>query len=177
MKRIVSLAALALMALPATAAGDDVQKVEKPIRVLLGIFEPTAGGMSTALNIGVGYDFLKSKDKAPLIYSIFIDRSSRRETFDIGEGGTIRRDVSRLGIGLTARLLTSSANDKARSYFGAGIGSYTFKNGASKSKFGGKVFVGHELNNGLFVEADYTLLSKINGTDPGGIGLRAGLRF
>lgn len=124
----------------------------------------------------MGYDFLKSNAKAPVIYSVYVDRSSRRETVDVGET-PVRREISRLGIGVSARLLTNSANEEAHTYFGAGIGSYTFKNGASTSQFGGKVFVGHELGGGLFAEADYTFISKVNGVDPGGWGVRAGFRF
>lgn len=46
MKHMISLAALALLALPATAAPDDAHAVMKPIRVLVGIFEPNARGAS-----------------------------------------------------------------------------------------------------------------------------------
>jgi hypothetical protein len=174
--RFVLLAPLCVLAAPSLAAYGDMQSTEKPIRILVGVFQPTAHGAKSALNLGIGYDFLKSKDKAPLIYNLYVDYNSRRMNVAVGEG-TERRDVSRTGIGVSARLLTHSADNEARSYYGAGVGSYTVKNGTSKSNFGAKAFVGHELNSGIFAEADYTLISKVNGTDPSGWSLRAGFRF
>lgn len=176
MERIHLLTALMVLAAPAMAADTDVRPTEKPIRVLVGLFQPTAGGAKSALHLGLGYDFLKSKDKAPTIYNVYVDYNSRRVTVPVGEG-TERRDVSRTGIGVSARFLTDSANNAARSYYGAGIGSYTVKNGTSKSNLGGKAFVGHELNSGVFAEADYTFIAKVNGTDPSGWSARVGFRF
>lgn len=176
MKRMILLAALSLLGLPAIAGDADVRSTEKPIRVLIGIFQPTAHGARSALNLGVGYDVLKSKDKAPIIYNLYVDYSSRRETVGVGESPE-RRDVSRTGVGVSVRLMTDSANNRARSYYGAGVGSYTVKSGVSKSNLGGKAFAGHEHNSGVFVEADYTLIAKVNGTDPSGWSVRAGYRF
>ena len=189
MNRLVSLVALSALALPAMAQGNDVKAVVKPIRVLAGIFNANKGSEKVGVNVGVSYDFMKSTSSMPAIYSVYVDYNERDDvSFGSTEGSQgerqgrdidlgVERKLSRTGIGVAARFLTSSADDAAHAYYGAGIGSYSVKFRGTDSKIGGKIFGGYELNNGWFGELDYTLIPKINGIDVSGLGLRAGYRF
>ncbi len=149
-------------------AADDTMKVEKPIRVLAGIFNASSGTNKSRTALGVGYDFMKSSATKPTVYGVFVDFNSKKVA-----GVT----TSLTGVGVSGRFYLESANESGKPYALAGIGSYTFKAGTSQSKLGGKVGIGYELNNGFLGELDYTTAQKIGGNDPGGINIRVGYRF
>ena len=44
-------------------------------------------------------------------------------------------------------------------------------------RLGGKAFIGYERKEGVFVEAGYTLVPKINQLNASGLGLSLGYRF
>lgn len=149
-------------------AADDTLKVEKPIRVLAGIFNASSGTNKSRTAFGVGYDFMKSSATNPTVYGVFLDFNSKK---------TAGVTTSLTGIGVSGRFYLESANAAGKPYATAGLGSYTFKSGTSQSKLGGKVGIGYELNNGFLGELDYTTAQKIRGNDPGGINFRIGYRF
>ncbi|WP_309709241.1 hypothetical protein [Armatimonas sp.] len=160
---------MALLAPTASAlAADDTMKVEKPIRVLAGIFSSTNGTNKQRTAIGVGYDFMKTSATNPTVYSVFIDTNSKKT------GGVT---TSLTGVGVSGRFYLESANAAGKPYATVGVGSYTFKSGASKSVIGGKLGIGYELNNGWLGELDYTTTQKVGSKDAGGMGFRIGYRF
>ena len=165
------------------AHAQDTQKVQKPFAVKLGGFFPTDGDIkdsigSTFFYAGLSYDVAKSKATNPALYQVYFDYATKKK-----DGLEFRV----LGIGPAVKFLLAPATAKAQPFVGAGIGYYNAKisaslgNGVSvsesKSRFGGKVFAGYQLKGGFFGEADYTYVSEIEGTKPGGFGLRAGYRF
>jgi hypothetical protein len=156
--------ALALMAGAAWAAGDEVRP--RPYRVSIGTYDAKTGGSRSSFN--VSYDLALKKQDSKASYSVYFDSNSKRRN-----GVT----TSLSGLGVSLRL--DSRDDKADGgvYRGAGLGLYTIKAGASRSRMGGKVFVGYERKEGYFAEAGYTLVPKINSVDASGPGLALGYRF
>lgn len=192
-KNRLAFAAVAALALGITGLGagssahaQDTLKVQKPFSVKLGVFLPTDGDIkdvfgSTWFSGGLSYDFAKSKSTSPVLYQLYFDYTERKKTYD-GVDVTGRL----LGVGPAAKFLLGSATSEAQPYVGIGIGYYDTKIAASdggvtisrsEGRFGGKLFAGYQLKSGFFGEADYTYVSEIDGTQPGGVGLRLGYRF
>lgn len=163
---VLGMAVLAPMG--SALAADDPMKVEKPIRVLAGIFNATNGTNKSRTAIGVGYDFMKSAATNPTVYGIYLDYNGKK---------TAGVTTSLTGVGVSGRFYLESANAAGKPYATLGVGSYTLKSGASQSKLGGKLGLGYELNNGWLGEIDYTTLQKIGGVDAGGTNFRIGYRF
>lgn len=149
-------------------AADDAMKVEKPIRVLAGLFNASNGTDKSRTALGIGYDFTKSAATNPTVYGIYVDYAGKK---------IAGVNTSLTGVGVSGRFYLESANASGKPYGLVGLGSYTFKSGASQSKLGGKLGIGYELNNGFLGEIDYTTTQKIGGKDPGGTNLRIGYRF
>jgi Outer membrane protein beta-barrel domain len=173
---------IALLAPVSSAlAADDAMKVEKPIRILAGIFSASEGTSKQRTAIGVGYDFMKTSASNPTVYGVFVDYNSKKS------GGLT---TSMTGIGVSGRFYLDSANAAGKSYALVGFGSFSLKSQArttvgtsttitsnTTSKLGGKVGFGYELNNGFLLEADYNIIQKINSVDPSGFNIRLGYRF
>lgn len=188
--RIATTIALGVALLAPTVsalAADDTLKVEKPIRVLAGIFSASNGTNKQRTAFGLGYDISKSTATNPSIYGVFLDYNSKKS------GGVT---TSLTGVGVSGRFYLDSANAAGKSYALAGVGSFSLKmptgtsaaassraegtttsGSTTASKLGGKLGIGYELNNGFLGEVDYTMIQKISGTDPGGINIRVGYRF
>jgi len=167
LKRL-TFTALCLAIAGAAFAADDALQVEKPIRVLGGIFSPASGGGGSRTSLGVGYDFSKSTAKNPSVYGVYLDYNSKKSA-----GVT----TSLTGIGVSSRFYLDSANKAGKPYASVGVGSYTFKSGASSSKLGAKLELGYELNDGFLVSLDYTASQKVAGKNTGGTNFRIGYRF
>jgi hypothetical protein len=122
--------------------------------------------------VGVDYALAKTADENPSLPSIYADFN----------GGTRNGyHVDTTGVGVAVRSLTQSA-DKVAPYIGAGVGAYYLtgsKAGSSKNSFGvgGKIFAGVDVGGGFFVEGNYQFIQSVNGINPSGFGLQAGLRF
>ena len=182
---ILALGVAMLAPLGSARAADDTLKVEKPIRVLAGIFNATNGTSKSRTAIGVGYDFTKSTATNPSVYGVYLDYNSKK---------TSGLTSSLTGIGVSGRFYLESANAAGKPYALVGIGSYSLKGQISStaqassratatttttttSKLGGKLGIGYELNNGFLGEIDYTTTQKIGGKDAGGTNIRIGYRF
>jgi hypothetical protein len=181
---VLTLGVALLVPTASSLAADDTMKVEKPIRVLAGIFSSTNGTNKQRTAIGVGYDLNKTSATNPTVYGIYLDYNSKKSN-----GLT----TSLTGIGVSGRFYLESANAAGKPYATVGIGSYSLKassattNGSSSratatttstaSKLGGKLGIGYELNNGWLGEVDYTTTQKIGGQDAGGTNIRIGYRF
>jgi Outer membrane protein beta-barrel domain len=165
---ILALGVAVLAPLGSAFAADDTLKVEKPIRVLAGIFNATSGTNKSRTSLGVGYDFTKSAATNPSVYGVYLDYNGKK---------TAGVTTSLTGVGVSGRFYLESANAAGKPYALVGLGSYTLKSGASQSKLGGKLGIGYELNNGWLGEIDYTTVQKIGGVDAGGTNIRLGYRF
>lgn len=165
---MIALGVAVLAPMGSALAADDTMKVEKPIRVLAGVFNATNGTNKSRTSLGIGYDFMKSAATNPSVYGIFVDFNSRK---------TAGVTTSLTGVGVSGRFYLESANAAGKPYATLGVGSYTIKSGASQSKLGGKLGLGYELNNGFLGELDYTTTQKVGGKDAGGVNFRIGYRF
>jgi hypothetical protein len=169
MRTPLAVMALAVLA-GAAMAGDDVKP--RPYRVSLGTYDAKTGGSRSALS--VSYDLAmptsgkKETHSGYSSYSLYFDSNSKK-----------RNGVSSSLSGLGVALRLDGRPEKADGgiYRGVGVGLYTIKAGASRSRLGGKAFVGYERKEGVFVEAGYTFVPKINGVDASGLGLALGYRF
>ncbi|WP_395094135.1 hypothetical protein [Armatimonas sp.] len=165
---LLTLGVTMLAPLGSAYAADDVKVVEKPIRVLAGIFSAASGANKQRTAIGVGYDFMKTAATNPTVYGVFLDYNSKKVA-----GVT----TSLTGVGISGRFYLESANAAGKPYATLGVGSYTLKAGTSQSKIGGKLGIGYELNNGWLGELSSTMIQKIGGKDPGGVTFGIGYRF
>jgi hypothetical protein len=161
----IQLLAVALALVAGAAMADDEVK-PRPYRVSLGNYDAKTGGSRGSFN--VSYDLALKKQSIGSNYSIYFDSNSKRRN-----GVT----SSLTGLGISLRLNNNNPKADGGVYRGAGLGLYTIKAGASRSRMGGKLFVGYERKEGVFAEAGYTLVPKINGVDASGLGLSLGYRF
>ena len=165
--RTILLGAAALALAGAARAEEPIKP--KLFRVSLGTYQARSGGARSTLNLGYDLPPLeKGKKKSPLVYSAYLDTNSKKS------GGVTH---SLTGIGLAARSEGSGKKADGTLYKGAGVGLYTVKAGTSRSRLGGKLFLGYERKEGVFAEAGYTLVPKVSGYDASGFGLGIGYRF
>jgi opacity protein-like surface antigen len=165
-------------------------KVEKPWRIKIGAFFPTDGDVkdaigSTFLSYGVSYDFFKTNVANPITVGAYIDGATNsKKNFGVTDRLTY------WGIGPVGRYYFTPVTSPVRIYGGAGVGAYfidlkssvsvdgvTYSASDNKDRFGGKLLAGVESGQGLFGELDYTFISKIEDTNPGGWNLGVGYRF
>lgn len=158
----IQLAMIALaMAAGAAFAQDDVRP--RPYRLSVGTYDANTGGSRRSFNFS--YD-LAFKKPTQGFYSVYVDTNSKRRN-----GVT----NSLTGVGVSLRL--ENAGTDGHFYRGVGLGLYTIKAGATRSRMGGKLFVGYERKEGVFAEAGYTLIPKVSGVNASGLGLSLGYRF
>lgn len=199
---VVAAAAAALVtSFGATSArADDTTKVVKPFAIRLGGEFVSDGDTkdffgSSHFNVGVSYDFLKTKATQPIIVSGYGDyffESKKTNSFPLveDEGGLVdvTSKASAWGVGVSARSLFGKAGASIVPYAGLGLGVYStmFKstsadpdsNGSeTKTSVGGKIFVGVESNSGLFGEVNYHFLPKDGDANISGPGVAVGFRF
>jgi hypothetical protein len=162
----IHLVMLALAMLSGAALADDEVK-PRPYRASLGTYDASTGGSRSSFN--VSYDLaLPGKKDTRASYSLYLDTNSKR---------TAGVTSSLTGFGLSMRLDSTAPKADGGLYRGVGVGLYTIKAGASRSRLGGKAFIGYERKEGVFVEAGYTLVPKINQFNASGLGLSLGYRF
>ena len=70
---LLTLGLAALAPMGTALAADDALPVEKPIRILGGIFSAKSGTNKQRTAFGVGYDFTKSTATKPSVYGVFLD--------------------------------------------------------------------------------------------------------
>ena len=140
--------------------------VQHPFRIKLGAAFGSSGELKSSFFAGASYDFNKTTSTSPTVYEAYLDYYGK-DRFNV------------TGIGVAARFNLASAFASSQPYAGVGLGFYdTHVSGSgNKGNFGGKIFAGYQLNQGLFAEADYSVTSKNNGTNPNAFGLRLGYRF
>lgn len=183
---LLTLGLAALAPMGTALAADDALPVEKPIRILGGIFSAKSGTNKQRTAFGVGYDFTKSTATKPSVYGVFLDYNSKKS------GGLTS---SMTGVGVSGRFYLESANAAGKPYATVGIGSFSVKSqtatstqsssraaavattSTTASKIGGKLGIGYELNNGWLGEIDTTMIQKVGGVDAGGVNVRIGYRF
>ncbi|MGC4046867.1 MAG: hypothetical protein QM758_23985 [Armatimonas sp.] len=159
----IALVTLAMTA-GAVMAQDDVRP--RPYRLSVGTYDASTGGSRTSFN--GSYDLALKSQKSSAKYSVYVDTNSKRRN-----GVT----NSLTGFGASIRLEDNDGKSGGHLYRGAGLGLYTIKAGATRSRMGGKLFVGYERKEGVFAEADYTLIPKVSGVNASGLGLSLGYRF
>lgn len=163
----IALASAAVMAPRAAhAQTNTLQPVQRPISVKAGLGFPTDGDTDAVFKAGATYDFTKSAATQPTLFNVYADYQGKGSQHYFGGG-----------VGMKYIIGTPLAPSVP--YVGAGLGIYgTHVAGSSdKTSLGGKVLAGYQFNGGYFAEADYTILSKNNGVNPGGFGLALGYRF
>jgi len=139
------------------------ENVEKPIRIKIGTLIPFDDLGENLFTVGASYDFGKSASATPTVYSAYLDA---------GFGGSDNRII---GLGGSFRYYFTPVLAVTRFYGGAGLGAYfTDLGGETDTRFGGKVFLGAEFNQGFFGEVDVTFPGLDKQT---GLGLSAGYRF
>lgn len=152
----------------------DQVTVQRPLRVLAGVLRPTDGSANTNASFGVSYDFKKSTSKLPTITGAFLDYSWRDRLVSIGAG---RDSVRRIGVGAQVRAYISSPVSSDRFYYGGGLGYYSLQSGGSSGRFGAKLLVGYERNDGWALEYDVTSINEAQGMNFSGSQLRVAYRF
>ena len=148
--------------------------VQRPLRVLAGVLRPTDGSANTNASFGVSYDFKKSTAKLPTITGAFLDYSWRDRLVSIGAG---RDSVRRIGVGAQVRTYISSPVSSDRFYYGGGLGYYSLQSGGTSGRFGAKLLVGYERNDGWALEYDVTSINEAQGMNFSGSQLRVAYRF
>lgn len=166
-KFVVGMAAAAVFTGLAPAAQAQVpaptEVVEKPIRIKIGTLIPFDDLGENLFTVGASYDFGKSASSTPTVYSAYLDA---------GFGGNDSRIV---GLGGSFRYYFTPVLAVTRFYGGAGVGAYfTDLGGETDTRFGGKVFLGAEFNQGFFGEVDVTFPGLEKQT---ALGLSGGFRF
>ncbi|MBB6050785.1 hypothetical protein [Armatimonas rosea] len=165
---------LALTSVIATSQAQEVMlSAEKPFRIAIGTYNPMGSTIRQAMGatlpmLSLSYDAGKSTAEKPMIYGVYFDFAQNRHA------GT---NNSVTALGFSARYLSRAPVSKARSFVGAGIGSYNIKIGDSNSKVGGKLFGGYELNDGFYAEVAYHIINKVHGDDPSAAAISIGRRF
>jgi hypothetical protein len=152
----------------------DQVTVQRPLRVVVGVLRPTDGSAKTNASFGVSYDFKKSTSKLPTIMGAYLDYSWRDRLVSIGAG---RDSVRRIGVGAQVRSYVSSPVSSDRFYYGGGLGFYSLQSGGSSGRFGAKLLVGYERNDGWGLEYDVTSISEAQGMNFSGSQLRLAYRF
>jgi hypothetical protein len=182
---------------PAAHAQTDTMKVERPFRIKVGGYFPNDGDVKDSfgknfVTAGLAYDFAKTKATTPVIFSGYFDyvfEKSRTEN-------NVEGKLSNFGVGVAARFLfTPPTAPTGQPYAELGLGYYNVMaklrgtvNGVNidedenTGRFGGKVALGYQLNNGLFGEFEYTLIDKVrllgsDNFDPSGFKASIGYRF
>lgn len=155
--------AVAAFALAGMARADEPVK-PKPFRASLGTYSANDGGSRNAIDLSYDLPAMKGAKPSNLLYSAYLNTNSNKK------GGVTN---SLTGIGLGVRQKSSAAGF----YPGAGVGLYTIKAGATRSRLGGKVLYGYERKEGVFAEASYNVIPKVSGYDASGVGLAVGYRF
>jgi hypothetical protein len=158
---------VAALALAGVARADEPVK-PKLFRASLGTYSAKDGGSRSSLNFGYDLPPMKGQKPTNLLYSAYLDTNS-------GKKGGVTHSLT--GIGLAVRSEGAMKKADGSLYKGAGVGLYTIKAGTSRSRLGGKLFVGYERKEGVFAEASYNLIPKVSGYDASGIGLDIGYRF
>lgn len=153
--------------------------VQKPVSIKIGAFFPTDSNArdavgNTWLTAGADYAFRKTDAAAPVLPLVYVDYAGKNKN-----GITL----STVGVGVGVRAYGNRATTtQVVPFYGAGIGAY-FLHGSgggtseNKTRLGGKVNAGVELNSGPFLEAAYTLTGKVQGDDLNGISVSIGDRF
>jgi outer membrane protein W len=151
-----------------------------PWRVQAGGFFPSNGTIrnltdNTQLDAGFSYDIQKSQSNP---YGIYANIDTVKK-----HGYTL----SAVAVGLDVRNYLSNAKNDVQPYIGLGVGGYNIYSDTSSShndlKFGGKVSVGIESKQGVYLEAGYTgiakahLVGQAKTLDPGGVSVDLGYKF
>lgn len=173
-------------------------RVQKPFRIQLGAYFPTDSNVkdavgSTMFQYGLSYDFAKTQATNPVTFNAYIDGALRTGDETIG-GQNFDTEFTLTGFGVGLRSYFTPATAGTRLYGGAGIGAYSARVKASRTennvtvsasesstKFGGKLLVGGEINQGFLAELSYTFVDKVSlggeNYNPSGVGLTIGYRF
>jgi hypothetical protein len=64
-----------------------------------------------------------------------------------------------------------------RFYYGGGLGYYSLQSGGSSGRFGAKLLVGYERNDGWALEYDVTSINEAQGMNFSGSQFRVAYRF
>jgi len=149
----------------------DLLSGKKPFRLKIGGYFPTSGNTKSDFgkNLVAGGLSYRPLKLIPLdLYTDYTEASKNGNKLQIFDFGVSTRH-SLLPISLPI----------GGPYIEGGLGYYNVKvgGGGTKSRIGGKVALGYESPIGIFGEAEYDIITKVNGYDPSGYRLNIGYRF
>lgn len=162
------------------AAPADKPAPVKTLRASIGVFYPHGDTDRERTTWNISYPTKLHLGILPAEPRLYVD-STRKKTIVPVTSTTNTVTVTTLqGIGLSW-MGHGLGVTGSHSYTFSGLGLYTARtvlNGNAKSgtSIGGKLGIGYEQKD-AFVEADYTLVSRIQGSDPSGLALRIGFRL
>jgi hypothetical protein len=154
----------------AGAWAQDTVAVQRPIRVSIGSLGGKKGGINNPVSLGVSYDFSKTQQARPTLYSGYVDFASKSSS---------GRRLTITGVGVSGRYLLAAPGELSSGtpYATLGIGYYQTKLSGSDAPFtsdgfGGKLGLGYELTNGILGELEFVRAPSFNGFQ-----YRIGYRF
>ena len=173
MSRIFLLTLLGALALPSMAQSNP------SVSVSLGSFYP--GGSASGRNSQTSFSYtphLKGSTVLNLA-SVYLDTTRTKSV--VGTGTTAVTTATAMeGLGLSWRANKLPVTQTGvYQIFGVGLYRRRVSNGTTETKGtspGGKLGIGYQ-KNAIYVEADYSFIGRIKGTDPSGLGLRFGVRI
>ncbi len=144
----------------------------KPLRLKIGGYFPTSGNTKNAFGknlyaVGASYHLVRL-----LPFEAYADYADQSKS-----GG--RLQIFDFGASVHFNLIPPALHIIGSPFVEAGLGYYSVKAGGgnTNNRLGGKVALGYELPFGVFGEAEYDVISKVNGYDPSGYRLNIGYRF
>lgn len=175
MSRIFLLTLLGALALPTMA------QTTKPTRfsVSAGSFYP--GGSDNDRHASTSFAYTPHCKGSTFLNlaSIYLDTNRHRTATGTGAAAVTRVSVLQgLGMSWKANILPITTQCIYQ-VLGVGIYQRRISSGTTHSADygpGGKVGLGYQ-KDALFIEADYSFISRIKNNDPSGLGLRVGVRF
>lgn len=186
MKRIFAHVLAGCLLLSLGGAANAQSALSNQISLKVGGFFPSNGnathnGGSTMLSAGLDYAVPSTTANGTTsLPSIYLDYNGGSK-----DGGHV--DTYGLGFALRTQATKNPAAKLGLSpYVGIGVGYYevqvkntnvTPSESGNKGTIGGKAFVGLDLTDSFFVEANYQLISSEKGVNPSGFGAQVGVRF
>jgi len=164
-----------------------------PFEVRAGLYLPRNTEVRNDLGIdwlsyGLGYDIQRSGTRLPHVLSVYADyfnvpKTTGPSTF------RLRSQAASLGIGVAERYYFAPKQPFFQPYAGAGFGIYDVHAKSTdpggtfdvyKTSIGGKLILGAEMREGLFIQGDYNWIPEPklqNRLHLGGFQLQLGYRF
>lgn len=151
----------------------------KLIRASIGAFYPHGDLDRERTTWNISYPTKLHLGVLPAEPRLYVDSTRKKMVVPVTSTTNTVTVTSLQGVGLSWMGHHFGLTGRAYSVSGLGIYSYrTVLNGVARTgtSLGGKLGVGYEYKDS-FIEADYTLVNRIKGSDPSGLAVRVGVRF